>query len=48
MCSNLATMLGWTFSPDQRKVLAYFFWRMFSDEASRNRKNRVRYSPNDD
>ncbi|SRR6266481_1902188 len=39
-----ATMLGWTFTPAQRQVLAYMFWEIFGAEASHNRKARVVYS----
>ena len=41
MHSNSATMLGWTFSPGERQVLAYMFWQMFGENASRNRRSRV-------
>jgi hypothetical protein len=43
MHANSATMLGWTFAPEQRQALAYMFWQIFSEEASRHRKARVVY-----
>jgi hypothetical protein len=36
-----ATMLGWTFSREQRQILAYLFWEIFGAQASHNRKNRA-------
>jgi hypothetical protein len=38
-----ATMLGWTFTAEQRQVLAYMFWEIFSADASHNRRSRVIY-----
>jgi hypothetical protein len=38
-----ATMLGWTFTGEQRQVLAYMFWEIFGADASHNRRARVRY-----
>jgi hypothetical protein len=40
---NSATMLGWTFTAEQRQVLAYLFWEIFSDEASHYRKGRTQH-----
>jgi hypothetical protein len=40
---NTATMLGWTFTAEQRQVLAYLFWETFGAEASHNRKERVQH-----
>ncbi len=36
-------MLGWTFTAEQRQVLAYLFWETFGAEASRNRKGRAQH-----
>ena len=36
-----ANMLGGTFTPEQRQVLAYLFWEIFGAEASHNRRNRA-------
>src|SRR6266849_2268952 len=36
-----ANILGWTFTPEQRQVLAYLFWEIFGAEASHNRKGRA-------
>jgi hypothetical protein len=41
MHSNSATMLGWTFTPEQRQVLAYMFWQVFGEEASHHGKGRA-------
>lgn len=41
MHRGTATMLGWTFTPEQRQVLAYKFWNVFGAEASHNRWNRA-------
>jgi len=41
MHRGLATMLGWTFTAEQRQVLAYLFWRIFSANASHNRRSRA-------
>jgi hypothetical protein len=38
---NTATMLGWTFTAEQRQVLAYLFWEILGAEASRHRKGRA-------
>jgi hypothetical protein len=38
---GIATMLGWTFTAEQRQVLAYLFWQIFAEHASRNRQNRA-------
>jgi hypothetical protein len=38
---GIATMLGWTFTPEQRQVLGYLFWEIFGEQASRNRRNRA-------
>jgi hypothetical protein len=40
---NTATMLGWTFTAEQRQVLAYLFWEVFGAEASRNRRGRAQH-----
>jgi hypothetical protein len=42
MHSNSATMLGWTFDAAQHEALAYLFWEMFAEHASRHRKSRAR------
>lgn len=36
-----ATMLGWTFTAEQRQVLGYMFWEIFGAEASHNRQGRA-------
>ena len=36
---NTATPLSWTFTPEQRQVLAYMFWQIFGEEASHNRRS---------
>ena len=41
MHRGTATMLGWTFTPEQRQVLAYMFWEVFGAEASHNRWGRA-------
>jgi hypothetical protein len=33
----MATRLGWTFSPKQRQVLAYLFWKAFHTDEKRKR-----------
>jgi hypothetical protein len=38
-----ATMLGWTFTAEQRQVLGYMFWEIFGAHASHNRQNRAAY-----
>jgi hypothetical protein len=45
MYANMATALGWSFSPEQHRMLAYLFWRVFSEEASRRRWLDARYKP---
>jgi len=40
---NTATMLGWTFTAEQRQVLAYLFWETLGADASRNRKGRAQH-----
>lgn len=39
--SNIATPLAWTFTGEQRQILAYLFWEIFGAEASHNRRNRA-------
>jgi hypothetical protein len=43
--SASATTLGWTFDASQHQVLAYIFWEIFAQHASRNRRNNARYKP---
>jgi hypothetical protein len=38
---GMATILGRTFAPAQRQVLAYLLWEIFAAEASHNRQNRA-------
>jgi hypothetical protein len=38
---SAATMLGWTFTAEQRQVLAYMFWEVFSAQASRHRQSKA-------
>ncbi len=38
-----ATMLGWTCTPAQRQMLAYFFWEIFGAQASHNRQSRAQW-----
>ena len=45
MHSASAITIGWIFDPAQRQVLAYMFWEMFAQHASRNRRNKARYQP---
>ena len=45
MYANMATILGWSFSPEQHRMLGYLFWRVFSEEASRRRWLNARYKP---
>lgn len=33
-----ATTLGWIFTPEQRQVLAYLFWKILGEHASRHRQ----------
>jgi len=42
--SGDANMFAWTFTPEQRQVLAYLLWKISGEQASRNRKNRARRS----
>ena len=44
MHHGTATMLGWTFTQEQRQVLAYMFWEIFGADASLNRRARARYT----
>jgi hypothetical protein len=43
MHRGTATTLGWIFTPEQRQVLAYFFWEIFSAEASHKRQSRAQW-----
>jgi hypothetical protein len=43
MHRGTATVLGWTFTPEQRQVLAYLLWEIFGAEASHNRRGRARW-----
>jgi len=33
-----ANILGWTFTQEQRQVLAYLFWEILGEHASRHRQ----------
>lgn len=41
MHSGSANMFDWTFTTEQKQVLAYLLWELFSAEASLNRRNRA-------
>jgi len=41
MHRGTATVLGWTFTPEQRQMLAYLFWEIFGAEASHKRESRA-------
>ncbi len=41
MFHGMANTFDWTFTPEQRQVLAYLFWKIFRSEASHNRLNRA-------
>lgn len=36
-----ANMFDWAFTPEQKQVLAYLLWELFSADASLNRRNRA-------
>jgi len=39
--NGAANLLAAVFSPDQRRFLAYTFWEMLGEQASRNRQSRA-------